>query len=79
MQAQVYEGYFHKGEFYTAGKTITFPERKRIFVTVLDEQQAQYATMNEHLAAMDEFINAIKTSDEDIPEFERIALREVDI
>jgi len=35
------------------------------------EQQAQDATMNEYLAAMDEFINAVKISGEAIPEFEQ--------
>ena len=37
MQAQAYEGYFDKGNFFTAGRTIRLPENRRVFVTVLDE------------------------------------------
>ena len=36
-------------------------------------------TMDSHLAAMDAFIAAIRTSDEVVPEFERMKLREVEI
>ena len=34
---QAYEGYFENGKFYTAGQTIRIPERKRIFLTILEE------------------------------------------
>jgi hypothetical protein len=37
MQAQVYDGYFENGHFYTSGRTIRIPERKRVFITVIDE------------------------------------------
>jgi len=77
MQAQAYEGYFKNGRFYVAGKAIPIPEQRRVFITILDEVKDD--TMNEHLNAMDEFIEAIKASDENVPEFERLKLREVEI
>ena len=73
MQAQLFEGYFENGLFYVEGKTMRIPERQRVFITILDD------TINEQLDAMDEFIEAIKTSNEDVPEFERLKLREVEI
>ena len=36
MQAKAYEGYFDNGLFYTAGKPIRLPERRKVYVTVLD-------------------------------------------
>ena len=37
MQAQAYEGYFENGRFYTAGRVISIPERRRVTITVMDE------------------------------------------
>jgi len=37
MQAQAYEGYFENGQFYAAGNVVRIPERRKVFVTVLDE------------------------------------------
>ena len=37
MQARAYEGYFENGQFYAAGQVIRLPERKRLFIKVLDE------------------------------------------
>ena len=37
MQAQAYEGYFENGFFYSSGQTIKLPERRRVYITVLDE------------------------------------------
>ena len=37
MQAQAYEGYLENGFFHTAGKTIKLPERKNMFITILEE------------------------------------------
>ncbi|MDR1538668.1 MAG: hypothetical protein LBU32_11870 [Clostridiales bacterium] len=75
---QAYQGYFENGRFYTSGRTIPIPERKQIILTILEEA-AQDETMTKDLAAMDDFINAIKASDEAVPEFERIKLREVEL
>lgn len=73
---QAYQGYFENGKFYTAGRTLPIPERKQIIITILDEKDEN---KDEQLAAMDAFIAAIKSSDEEVPEFERIKLREVEI
>ena len=37
MQAQAYEGYFESGMFYTAGKPLQIPERRKVYITILDE------------------------------------------
>ena len=65
---EAYKGYFENGNFYTAGRTMRIPERRQIVLTFLDEQQDD--TLDEQLAAMDEFITVIKASDEEVPEFE---------
>jgi hypothetical protein len=40
MNAQVYEGYFINGFFYSTGKKVELPERQRVLVTVFDEKEA---------------------------------------
>jgi hypothetical protein len=74
---QAYQGYFENGRFYTAGQTIPIPERQQIILTILEEPPVQDETMTKDLAAMDDFINAIQASDETVPEFKRLKLREV--
>ena len=37
MQAQVYEGYFDKGKFYAEGRAVRLPERKKLYIKVLDD------------------------------------------
>jgi len=40
MQAQAYEGYFESGKFYTAGKSLCIPERKRVLIAILGDAQS---------------------------------------
>ena len=76
MQAQAYEGYFENGRFHTAGRTVAIPERKRVYITVLDEP----VTDNENLEAWSNFFEGIEKIDtEPIAEFERVKFREVNI
>ena len=37
MQAQAYEGYFESGTFYSSGQPLRIPERRKVYITVLDE------------------------------------------
>ena len=37
MQIQAYEGYFENGSFFPVGQAVSIPERRRVFVTVLNE------------------------------------------
>jgi len=37
MQAQAYEGYFESGKFYTAGKPLRIPERRKVYITIFNE------------------------------------------
>jgi hypothetical protein len=54
------------------------PNRRRAFVTILDEPPRD-ATTAGRLAALDAFFSAIEASDEAIPEFERVKFnREVE-
>jgi hypothetical protein len=76
---QAYKGYFENGHFFTAGHAIPIPERRQIILTILDEPSVQNEVIDKQLAAMDKFIAAIKASDEDVPEFERLKLREVEL
>jgi len=69
MQAQAYEGYFESGKFYTAGKPFHIPERKRVFIAILDDLQNEIIKQN----AWNEFKLMIKDT-----EFEN-ALLEDDI
>ena len=39
MQATAYEGYFQNGRFYASGKAVHIPEKRRVFITILDEAQ----------------------------------------
>ena len=66
---QAYEGYFENGQFYTAGRIINIPERKRVFLTVLEEPpKAVQAIESEHAKAWREFFDAVNANDEEIPE-----------
>ena len=82
---QAYEGYFENGRFYTAGKAINIPERKRVFITILDEP-ARETRSQKQLSAFRRFIETNKTiSNEPIDEeFDEIlargiSMREIDI
>ena len=37
MKAKAYEGYFENGQFRVSGMTIHIPERRRVFLAILDE------------------------------------------
>ena len=76
MQAQAYDGYFENGQFYTAGQTIRIPERRRVYIAILDEVVSE----NKNAEAWREFLAEIKTiDDEPLSEFERVVFREVEI
>jgi len=76
MQARAYEGYFENGNFYTAGKAISIPERRRVYITVLDEP----ITDNENANAWAEFLEELKNvKDEPLADFERVKFREAHI
>ena len=75
MQLQAYSGYFEGGRFYTSGTEIQIPEHRQVILTIFEDKTAEDDTIDEHLAAMDEFIATIKTSNEEVPAFERVKLR----
>ena len=78
--AQVYEGYFIKQDKFVPQGIGKIPLNKRAIVTILDEQPIKSEALKERLAAIDEFIEAINASDEEIPDLERVSFkREVDL
>jgi len=58
MYAQAYEGYFNKGQFYVSGKAIRIPERKRVFIAVLEEAQDD----SDKQAVWNDFKNMVKNT-----------------
>jgi len=40
MQAVAYEGHFKQGKFYVAGKVVRIPERRRVVLSVLNDEVA---------------------------------------
>ena len=39
MQRIAYEGYFDNGRFYSSGKPLHIPEKRRVIITILDDEQ----------------------------------------
>jgi hypothetical protein len=75
---QAYEGYFENGQFYTAGRILRIPERRRAIVNILDDEISQ--DIEERLKEFDAIAQAIEAAaDEPMPEIERIKFREADI
>jgi len=72
MQAQAYEGYFESGKFYTAGKPLRIPERRKVLITIFDEpvQNASHATAPKWLGELHQLLENSgdeKLSMEDFP------------
>ena len=68
---------------YVSGRVIphggpVIPEGSELIVTILDEPARDDETVR-RLAALDKFFSDIETSDEEVPEFERVKLREIEI
>ncbi|MDR1687200.1 MAG: hypothetical protein LBS21_01140 [Clostridiales bacterium] len=73
-----YEGYFENGHFCPIGDIIKVPGRSRALLTILDEPVLEADTAN-RLRAIDNFFAEIEDSAEEVPEFERVKFREVEI
>jgi hypothetical protein len=52
---QAYEGYFENGKFYTAGQTISIPEQRRIFITILEEPPVKFPSKDVQMKFFDDF------------------------
>ena len=75
---QTYEGYFEDGRFHQTGQALRIAGRRRAFITILDEPTRDDETVR-RVAALDKFFADVEASDEAVPEFERVKLREVEI
>jgi len=76
MTMEAHEGYVENGRFYPIGIGLLVKGRRRAFITILDEPARDDET-DRRLAALDKFFAEIEASDEEVPEFERVKLREV--
>ena len=59
---QAYEGYFENGQFYTSGKKIRIPERKRIFLTILEESPLQLSNKDEDLKCRADWLERLNAA-----------------
>jgi len=59
MQAQAYEGYFESGKFFTAGKPLRIPERKRVLIAILGDMQSD----TKKQTAWNEFKHMVKDTE----------------
>ena len=75
---QTFEGYFENGRFHQTGQAVCIAGRRRAFVTILDEPARDNETVR-RLAALNKFFADIEESNEDVLEFERVKLREVEL
>ena len=75
---QTFEGYVENGHFYPAGGELLVNGRRRAFITILNEPTRDNET-ERRLAALDKFFSVIDESNEEVPEFERIKFRDIDI
>ena len=67
---QAYEGYFENGRFYAAGRTIRIPERRRVFLTVLEEPPIQLLNTDDNKAFWAEFDRLVDGSADEVLRFE---------
>ena len=49
MHALAYEGYFKNGRFYASGKAVPIPEKKRVYITILDDTHEDAINVDESL------------------------------
>ncbi|MCL2526817.1 MAG: hypothetical protein FWE42_00260 [Defluviitaleaceae bacterium] len=74
MQAQAYEGYFESGKFYTAGKHLRIPERRKVYITILDEtlQVSQPLASQDWLMELHRLLDESSEETLDINDFPRM-------
>jgi len=85
---RAYEGYTEEGKIFPIGFPTGLVGRHKVIITILDEPTGEQKKKKEsvkdtetaqRLAALDEFFKGIESCDEEVPEFERLKFREVDI
>jgi len=76
MQAQAYEGYFESGKFYTAGKPLSIPERRKVYITILNEpvQDTPPATTPNWLGELHQLLDESGDEKLNIEDFPRMDL-----
>ena len=61
MQAHVYEGYFHNGQFYVSGRPVHIPGRRRAVLTIFGEEDHEESPLRPS-AWLDEFRQLVDNS-----------------
>ena len=69
MEAQVYEGFFRDGIFYTEGRTINIPEERKTYITILTEAIVKPDTWDDLFKLTSEMTDDEKPCFEDFPRF----------
>lgn len=62
MQAIAYEGYFNNGQFYVSGKAVNIPEKRRVFLTILDDAQDIENDTANNQEWLDNFFGLLQTA-----------------
>ena len=82
MRASAYEGYFSNGLFYTSGKAVKIPEKRKVFLTIFEETKnmpEREANEQEESAQewLDDLFRILQNDDKELGEsdFPRISFR----
>ena len=82
MRAVAYEGYFNNGLFYTSGKAVKIPEKRKVFLTILEETKnvLEHEANEQKESAqewLDDLFKILQNDDKELDEsdFPRISFR----
>ena len=76
---ETYEGYMEEGRFYPTGASPDLKGRCWVLLTILDRTAPGQGETTRRLEALDRFFAGIDASKEDIPEYARVKLKEVEV
>jgi len=74
VQARAYEGYFEDGKFFVGGKQMHIPERRKAFVTVLNEPAKNEQSPFEWLQELHELLDKSGNDLLDMNDFPRFQM-----
>ena len=80
VQALAYEGYFNNGHFYSSGKIMPIPEKRRVVITILNETVATTEKTEQKESAqewLNDLLMILQDDDKELDEsdFPRISFR----
>ena len=69
VDAQVYEGFFKDGIFFTGGRTLSIPEERKTYITIIAEAVKNPDTWDDLFLLTSEMTDDEKPCIEDFPRF----------